>query len=149
MTQTPYPYRKLGSKRYHFISVGKKRIEKVVEFIAIGGNIFNLAFGDLLPDGSIDDQAISNNGDIVKVLATVVDILKNFTSLDPGVRVYFLGSTPERTKLYSRILRTYYSIFSREFTITGISWRKDQFDATAFDPNTDWEYEDFLIKRIS
>ena len=92
MTQTAYPYRKIRSKRYHFISVGKKRIEKAVEFIAIGGNIFNLAFGDLLPDGSIDDKAVSNNGDIVKV--------------------------------------------------------KDQFDATAFDPNTDWEYEAFLIKRI-
>jgi hypothetical protein len=58
-----------------------------------------------LPDGSIDDKAVSNNGDIVKV--------------------------------------------SREFTITGISWRKDQFDATTFDPDTDWEYEAFLIKRIS
>jgi hypothetical protein len=125
MTQTAYPYRKVRSKRYHFISVGKKRIEKVVEFIALGGNIFNLAFGDLLPNGTIDYRANSNNGDIVKVLATVV------------------------TKLYARILRTYYSVFSREFTITGISWRKGEFDAAPFDPNTDWEYEAFLIKRIS
>ncbi len=79
----------------------------------MGGNIFNLAFGDLLPDASIDVNAVSNNGDIVKVLATVVDILKNFTSLDPGVSIYFLGSTSERTKLYARILRTYYLIFSK------------------------------------
>jgi len=125
MTQTAYPYRKVRSKRYHFISVGKKRIEKVVEFIALGENLVNLAFGDLLPNGSIDYRANSNNGDIVKVLATVVDILKSFISLDPNVKIYFRGSTPERTKLYARILRTYYSVFSKDFIITGISWAND------------------------
>jgi hypothetical protein len=125
MTQTAYPYRKVRSKRYHFISVGKKRIEKVVEFIALGENLVNLAFGDLLPNGSIDYRANSNNGDIVKVLATVVDILKSFISLDPNVKIYFRGSTPERTKLYARILSTYYSVFSKDFIITGISWAND------------------------
>jgi hypothetical protein len=149
MTQTAYPYRKVKSKHYLFISVGKKRIEKVVEFIAMGGNLVNLAFGDLLPDGSIDDKANSNNGDIVKVLATVVDILRNFTSLDPNVRIYFRGSTPERTKLYARILRTYHPIFSKEFIITGISFAKDQFEAAAFDSNKDREFDAFLIERIS
>lgn len=97
MTQTAYPYRKVRSKRYHFISVGKKRIEKVVEFIAIGGNIFNLAFGDLLPDGSIDDQAVSNNGDIVKVLATVVDLLFDFQQGIYNNR-YFLEKRPIRSR---------------------------------------------------
>jgi hypothetical protein len=149
MTQTAYPYRKVRSKRYHFISVGKKRIEKVVEFIALGENLVNLAFGDLLPNGSIDYRANSNNGDIVKVLATVVDILKSFISLNPNVKIYFRGSTPERTKLYARILRTYYSVFSKDFIITGISWANDQFEAAPFDPNTDWEYHSFLIERIS
>ena len=54
MTQAPYPYKRLESKRYIFISVGKKRIAKVVDFVSLGmGNIFNLGFGDLLPDGSM------------------------------------------------------------------------------------------------
>ena len=85
----------------------------------------------------------------MKVLATVVDILKSFISHDPNVRIYFRGSTPERTKLYARILRTYYLDFSKEFIITGISWAEDQFEAVPFDTNTDGEYHAFLIKRIS
>jgi hypothetical protein len=36
-----------------------------------------MGFGDRLPDGSIDDTANSNNGDIVKVLATVIAVLKD------------------------------------------------------------------------
>jgi hypothetical protein len=139
MTQTAYPYKKVRLKRYVFVSVGKKRIEKAVDFIALGGNIFNLAFGDLLPNGSIDDKVNSNNGDILKVLATIVDILKNFTSLDPSTRIYLMGSTPERTKLYTRILRTHYPAFSKEFQITGIVFAKDQFEARLFNPHLDWE----------
>lgn len=51
----------------------------------------------------------------VKVMATVVEILKHFTNQHPGVEIYFEGSTRERTKLYDRILRTYYPIFCKEF----------------------------------
>lgn len=74
-------------------------------------------FGDLLPDGSINDKANSNNGDILKVMATVVDILKHFTARYPGKVIYFVGSTDERTRLYGRILRTYYYSFSQEFAL--------------------------------
>jgi hypothetical protein len=35
-------------------------------------NLYNLGFGDLLPDGKIDDKVTSNNGDIIKVLSTVI-----------------------------------------------------------------------------
>jgi len=107
MTQVPYPYKRLRPKRYIFISTGKKSIEKVVDFVPLGpGNIMNLAFGDLLPDGTIDDQVNSNNGDIIKVLATVIDILRHFTIQYPKAEIYFEGSTEERTKLYGRIIRT-------------------------------------------
>ena len=149
MTQTAYPYRKVRLKRYVFVSVGKKRIEKAVDFIDIGENLVNLAFGDLSPDGSIDDTSISNNGDIVKVLSTVVDILRNFTGLDPNVAIYFRGSTPERTKLYARILRSYHTVFCKEFKIGGFIWLTEESKLISFDPNMDWEYHAFLIKRIS
>ena len=80
----------------------------------------NLGFGDLLPDGSIDDRIVSNNGDIKKVLATIVVIVKHFTSLHPQVIVHFSGSTDERTKLYTRILVMYHASFKKEFEIYGI-----------------------------
>jgi len=39
-----------------------------------------MGFGDLQPDGSIDDKANSNNGDMIKVLATMVQVLGDFVS---------------------------------------------------------------------
>jgi len=73
-------------------------------------NIVNMGFGDVLPDGSIDDKANSNNGDIVKVLGTIVQIMIDFTNKFPDLEIFFTGSTPERSKLYFRIIRTHYHI---------------------------------------
>jgi hypothetical protein len=86
MTWTAYAYENPEVTRYAFISTGKKRIQKVVEFSDVGiKNTFNLGFGDLLPDGTIDDLANSNNGDIVKILASVISIVKDFVNLDMSV----------------------------------------------------------------
>ena len=98
---------------------------------------------------SVDDTANSNNGDIIKVLATVIAILKDFTTQYPHVEVFFAGSTIECTKLYTRILRTYYSAFSKEFTISGIAGSENNNKRIAFDPKADIEYLAFLIKRIN
>ncbi|MDO6432918.1 hypothetical protein Q4E93_20080 [Flavitalea sp. BT771] len=150
MTHIPYSYKRPRSERYVFTSIGKRRIEKVIDFVPVGvKNIMNLGFGDLLPDGSVDDTANSNNGDIVKVLATVIAILKDFTTEYPQVEVFFAGSTIERTKLYTRILRTYYSVFSKEFTISGITGSENDNKRIAFHPKADIEYLAFLIKRIN
>jgi hypothetical protein len=150
MMQVSYPYKRLQSWRYGFVSDGKRKIQKIVEFVPIDkGNIVNLGFGDLLPDGSIDDQANSNNGDIVKVLATVVVILKDFTSLYPHSQVFFVGSTDERTKLYNRILKVYHSEFSKEFAIVGASLIQGRLHYVPYEPDSDKEYLAFLIKRIS
>jgi hypothetical protein len=151
MAHKPYQYKHLNPKRYIFISEGKKRITKVVEFIPLGiGNLTNLGFGDLLPDDSIDDKANSNNGDLVKVLATVIDILRHFTMQHPDAEIYFEGSTEERTVLYSRILKNYYSVYSKEFAIAGvISDTKDAVNIIPYEPSSDRKFLAFLIKRIS
>lgn len=150
MTHIPYQYKQLESSQYFFVSIGKQKIAKVVDFVPLRlGNMVNLGFGDLLPDNTIDDKVNSNNGDIVKVLATVVDILRHFTTLHPQVEIYFRGSTTERTKLYSRILKTYYPIFSKEFAIAGVSESKNNFEVFPYDPESGYEYFAFLITRIS
>jgi len=117
MTQVAYPYKRLQSRRYLFISDGKKRIAKVVDFIPLGiGNIVNIGFGDLLPDGSMDDKVNSNNGDIIKVLATVVDILRHFTTQNPRV-------------------------------IAGVIGIKNEVNVIPYNPKADQEYLGFLIKK--
>lgn len=150
MTQVPYTYYRLQSWRYVFISDGKKKIQKIVDFVPLRqGNIFNLGFGDLSPDGSIDDKANSNNGDIIKVLATVIDILREFTSFYPNAQVFFVGSTDERTRLYNRILKMYYLLFSKEFVIVAATISDGRINYFPYDPNFHQDYLAFLIKRIS
>jgi hypothetical protein len=149
MYQAAYSYDHPDVTRYTFTSVGRKRIEKIVEFTDVGyDNVFNLAFGDLMPDGSIDDKSNSNNGDIVRVLATVIGILKDFTSENPAAYVAFTGSTEELMKLYTRILKSYYSIFNKEFKISGFIKVDDNFEEVQFDPKLTVNYTVFLIKRI-
>ena len=150
MTHIPYPYTRLQSRRYVFISLGRQRIKKVVDFVPLGiGNIINLGFGDLLEDGGVDDRVHSNNGDIVRVLATVIDILKHYTSLHPQAEIYFQGSTEERTRLYNRILKTYYSAFSQDFAIAGVTGPEDEPLILPYNPEFRQGYWAFLIKRIS
>jgi hypothetical protein len=149
MTASPYEFDPLTSGRFTFTSVGKKSIEKVVDFIPTGSpNVMNLSFGDRLPDGSIDFMTVSDNGDIRKVLATVVAIVNHFTFSRPEVAISFTGSTVERTKLYKRILKTYYPIFSKLFTIWGLIKIGDDIEGIPFHPEAAIVYFGFLIKRI-
>jgi len=150
MSYIPYPYKEVRARRYFFVSTGKQRIAKAVDFIPLGiRNTANLTFGDLRPDGSIDDKNVSNNGDIGKVLATLIGIIREFTELEPDSMIYIEGSTVERTKLYTRILTTYYPIFSKEFSIVGVINRENQKEPVLFEVKSDVEYFAFLIKRIN
>ena len=150
MTYVPYSYKHPSARRYVFISIGKKRIEKVVDFTPLKAkNTMNLSFGDLMADGSINYKANSNNGDILRVLATVVDILRHFTSRYPEVVIFFTGSTTERTRLYARILKTYYALFSKDFIVYGIMGTENDNKIIPFDPQSGMEYFAFLIKRIN
>jgi hypothetical protein len=150
MSLLSYPFSLIEATRYVFISEGKRSIEKIVEFTPLQiSNTFNIAFGDALPDGSLDDMANSNNGDIIKVLSTVVKILEDFTDRFPESTVFFAGSTGERTMLYVRIIKTYYSLFKEKFDISAIIVSKEDFKQIAFEPTENLNYNAFLIKRIS
>lgn len=150
MMQESYPYKLIRPKRYIFISTGRKRIEKIVDFVPLGiDNLINMGFGDLLPDGSVDDQANSKNGDLAKVMVTIIEILKHFTSQHPDVEIYFEGSTKKRTKFYDRILRTYYPIFSKDFEIGCILEENGEFQIIPYDRSVNKTYIAFIIKRIS
>jgi hypothetical protein len=143
-----YPYEQVFTSRYLFTSIGKRNIEKVVEFTPTGiRNIMNLGFGDLLPDGSIDDTVHSNNGDIIKVLSTVVSIVADYTSHFPSIEILFMGSTDGRTRLYARILRTYYGTFNKQFIIQGIVRDGDTYEEKPFTPDITEIPTAFLIRK--
>jgi hypothetical protein len=147
--QTAYPYNLTArTNRYTFTSFGKRSIVKQVIFTYTGiDNIINMGFGDLQSDGSIDDKANSNNGDMVKVLATVVQVLREFVSKFPKAKIFFSGSTLERTKLYTRIIRTYYEDFSKDFIITGVVKEGQAYIEFPFHSKADLAFEGFYIEK--
>ncbi len=87
---------------FDFTSVGPKgEIAKRIAFQATDyPNIYNLAFGDVANDDTIDDFNISNNGDRNKIIATVANVVEGYTKKFPERLVFFRGSTIERTRLY-------------------------------------------------
>ncbi len=83
------------------VSIGKRDIIKSVEFTpTLKSNVYNLAFGDTLPNGELDDTTVSNNGDIIKIFATVIDILpRKILIYDiiygkyPHCELYYIGAS--------------------------------------------------------
>jgi len=152
MSAEPYKYNQTDTIRYTFISNGKKgAINKLVEFSETSQKgIFNFGFGDLNFDGTIDDIANSNNGDLVGVLSTIVHILIDFTNQHKEYNIVFTGSTLQRTKIYQQILKRHYTNFSKVFFITGLTQMNDErYFEEDFDPNTLNTYIAFFIKRKS
>ena len=95
-----------------------KRILKAVVFQFTEDNIYNLALLDYLPDTNLwDDSADSNNGDIVKIMATVSVCIIEFLNSNPTCSVLITGNTASRTRLYNRIAKNYAHEFEAELEI--------------------------------
>ena len=148
MNHETYLCNTIDPKKYHFTSEGKRTIVKLVEFTPTGQpNIFNLGFGDLLPDDKMDDKTISDNGDMKKVFATVIQIVIDFTAKYPFLKIFFSGSSPGRTKMYYRILKTHYAAFSPEFRITGLIEQGPEIIEVDYGPIIFKQYLAFLSKE--
>ena len=144
-----YPYTREFAYQYTFVSRGKERIEKAVIFSLMPiANVYNIGFGDVKVNGSIDDRIRTNNGDLIRVLGTVIQIVKTFLKEHPSATVFFVGSSPSRTALYRRILKTYYQAFSNDFIISAFIGNENNPQETLFEPNSNQEYLGFLVKKI-
>ena len=107
-------------KVYEFYSEGPRgRIKKMVQFTETGTeNVYNLAFGDFdEKNKSINDLIVTNNGDSLKVLATVASTAYAFTQKYPNAWIFATGSTLVRTRLYRMGITTNLSEISRDFKI--------------------------------
>ena len=97
--------------------------------------------------GKIDDMSNSNNGDVSKVLATVIQIVIDFLERNKGATVFFTGSTPGRTNLYNRILRKQYLSYKDKYHIMASVWVKNKFVLGEFDPGFTGEYSEYYVTR--
>ena len=91
---------------------------------------------------AINDFAITNNGDSLKVLATVASTVYAFTEKYPNAWIVATGSTNVRTRLY------------RMGIANNLDEIKEDFDVYAYTQNGTWkefvigeDYEAFLITR--
>jgi len=51
-----------------------------------------------MPDGQVDDKVNTNNSDLVKVLGTVISIIQSFLNENMEAKIFFTGSTQQRTE---------------------------------------------------
>ena len=142
-------------RTYHFISQGPKGPirKKVIYTETEFSNVYNLAFGDYDPNtNTIDDFAVTNNGDSSTVLATVASTVQVFMNQHPKAWILVTGSTPARTRLYRMGITNNLTEIPEHFVIFGKNsdgnWRPfvigDTYDAfliTKKETNTYYEKE--------
>ncbi len=104
MNQPYYPF-DASTNRLSFVfeSINNgRKITKAVEYVPFpfDKRIYNLAFGDINENGELDDLSVSDNQDMEKVLATVIQTIFVFFRTYPDKTLFFTGSTNARTRLY-------------------------------------------------
>jgi hypothetical protein len=141
-----YPIQESDSHlRFTFFSRGPKGvIEKLVEYQEYSGSpgLFNLGFGDVRNE-KFDDVVVTNNGDMEKVLSTVVSTLIEFFKVYPGSFVIITGSTPSRLRLYRILISRNLILIKTRFELFGFK----ETEIELFKKNID--YDGFVIKKKS
>jgi hypothetical protein len=146
MNKPKYLYKTEGEFTiYEFYSEGiKGRVRKMVEYTETGTDgVFNLAFGDFDEiTNSINDLSVTNNGDSLKVLATVASTVYAFFDKHPNAYVVAIGSTSARTRLYRMGITNNLTEIEEDFIVYGLT---DEFNWEKFEVGKD--YEAFLITK--
>jgi len=126
---------------YSFVSRGKsgdilkmvliRRIPNLISGIG-SKHLFNLGFGDISTQGNkvaLDDSRRTNNGDLPKVIATVLRIAMEFMSENPDVLLIFQGyddgktaadGRNQRNVLYQRVIESNWDELNMLYQIYGV-----------------------------
>jgi hypothetical protein len=143
--QIGYPfYVKKSRLEYQFESIGTKgRIVKVVRFVKIDENFYNLGFGDLNEKTHvISDTVITNNGDVHIILRTVGSIIIHFTSERKDTSIFFQGITKSRNRLYQMQINRFFDEIREVFIVLGY------YEGEWILFKSDQNYDAFIGKRI-
>lgn len=114
--------------RFDFVSIGKHATAKTIIYHETEHhNVYQLIMGDVDEAGNVDVYSVTNNGDTVKVLATVLRSVSLFLKAYNGAAVIFSGSTPARTRLYRIVI-------GRELETAADCFYIQGYDGSAFEP---------------
>ena len=145
MNQPHYAFTHASKKKtFSFYSLGRQgKIKKVVQFKLIEDEVYNLGFGDYsVKLKSLDDKVVTDNGDMEKVLATVIAITEHFFNGHPNARIFLTGSNTARTRLYQIIINIHFEALIQDYEIFG--FLDDEW--CLFQKNIN--YESFLIFKL-
>lgn len=111
MRKEGYPLTIIEPNLFTFTSQGKKgTILKALVFEEVDLNEYNLALIDYIEDTeSWSDMAITNNGDVSKIMKTVLIGILDFLQKNPRAIIAVEGNTRIKILFYNRIFKTYYS----------------------------------------
>ena len=121
MNEPAYPFRiRTDGLLFSFYSVSEEKIIlKLVVYTPVDDLIYNLALVDVMPDGSLADNVTTNNQDVRRVIATVIQtVLAFFERYSDGL-VYFRGSDDVRTRFYRILITRELEQASQPFSIYG------------------------------
>jgi len=130
---------------YKFVSTGPNgNIWKLLVFKKLFvDKLYNLSLLDVMPDGTLSDSHLSNNNDLRKVLATIVQVIIDYTTQFPDRNIFFQGSDDgRRISLYHKAISKHLFVLDKIFDIYGIC---DDGGEESF--NSAREYTAILVKR--
>ena len=146
MNHPKYNYRSESALQfYEFISEGPEGLIKkmVIYTETTTENVYNIGFGDYDEStNGISDLSVTNNGDSLKVLATVASTVYAFIERHPNAWILATGSTSVRTRLYRMGITNNLTEIEADFIDLG------------YTKNEEWEkfvvgedYEAFLLTK--
>ena len=134
MNEPAYPFRNSADRMtFVFQSVSRYRtITKQVLYDPIDDPFYNLALVDVMPDGRLADDITSDNQDLSKIIATVVQTMLLFAEKYPDKLIYFQGSNDVRTRFYRILIGRELEQATRLFFVYG---KKSSDEYEIFVPN--------------
>lgn len=121
MIENAYPYLTSGKKtQVAFQSLGPKGIViKIIRFEHVKDNCWNLGFGDY-KHGKIETSRLTNNGDVVKVLATVAAAILTFLEEYPDRIVQIMPIDEKRKRLFNLVFSRIWEQIQEKVRIIGL-----------------------------
>jgi hypothetical protein len=129
---------------FAFKSVSEQRtINKIIEFKKVSTLTWNLGFGDEKGE-DWEDNVISNNNDLRKVLQTVVNAIYEFLNVYPNTSILIFPLDYQRKLLYNRIFQIRWHEIEPFFMVNGFISDDSGVSEEEYNPKKVFDY--FVIK---
>jgi hypothetical protein len=107
--------------RFEYVSIGSTIIQKAIVFYELDVPfLYSLVLADIEKDGTLSVENRSNNGDMIKNLATVYRTIEQFLNGNPRALIAFKGNTAPKTRLYQIAISKYLDRFLERYLIWGV-----------------------------